>query len=55
MEGEVYEKELKAAGAEPLSDGRNGLRIHDWEIESSNRSILNSLQLQQYIYSLYLC
>ncbi|KAM7459255.1 hypothetical protein LguiA_036763 [Lonicera macranthoides] len=48
MEGEVYEKELKAAGAETLSDGRNGLRIHGWEIESSNRSILNSLQLQQW-------
>ncbi|KAF5444330.1 hypothetical protein F2P56_036816 [Juglans regia] len=42
MEVETDEKELKAAGAEPLSDGRRGLRIHGWEIESRKRSILNS-------------
>ncbi|XP_057964097.1 TIP41-like protein [Malania oleifera] len=48
MEVEVDEKELKAAGAELLPDGRRGLRIHGWEIESCKRSILNSLQLQQW-------
>ncbi|KAK3012339.1 hypothetical protein RJ639_011640 [Escallonia herrerae] len=48
MEGEVDEKELKAAGAEKLPDGRRGVRIHGWEIDSSNRSILTSLQLQQW-------
>ncbi|XP_041013801.1 TIP41-like protein isoform X2 [Juglans microcarpa x Juglans regia] len=42
MEVEIDEKELKAAGAEPLSDGRRGLRIHGWEIESRKRSILKS-------------
>ncbi|XP_062022127.1 TIP41-like protein isoform X3 [Rosa rugosa] len=42
MEVEVDEKELKAAGAELFSDGRRGLRIHGWEIETRNRSILNS-------------
>lgn len=46
MAVEVDEKELKAAGAEVLSDGRRGLRIRGWEIESSNRSILNSRELQ---------
>ncbi|KAF7126716.1 hypothetical protein RHSIM_Rhsim11G0157800 [Rhododendron simsii] len=33
MEFEVDEKELKAAGAELLPDGRRGLRLHGWEIE----------------------
>jgi hypothetical protein len=42
MEVEADEKELKAAGAEPLPDGRRGLRIHGWEIESRKRSILTS-------------
>jgi type 2A phosphatase activator TIP41 len=46
MEVEVDENELKAAGAEPLSDGRRGLRIHGWEIEARKRSILNSSNLQ---------
>ncbi|XP_034680372.1 TIP41-like protein [Vitis riparia] len=48
MEVEVDEKDLKAAGAEMLTDGRHGLRIHGWEIESRKRSILNSLNLQQW-------
>uniref|UniRef100_M1CF60 Type 2A phosphatase activator TIP41 n=1 Tax=Solanum tuberosum TaxID=4113 RepID=M1CF60_SOLTU len=48
MEWESDERELKAAGAEPLPDGRSGLRIHGWEIESRKRSILTSLQLQQW-------
>jgi len=42
MEVEADEKELKAAGAEHLPDGRKGLRIHGWEIESRKRSILTS-------------
>ncbi|XP_059445637.1 TIP41-like protein [Corylus avellana] len=42
MEVEADEKELKAAGAEPLPDSRQGLRIHGWEIESRKRSILTS-------------
>ncbi|BFG41969.1 hypothetical protein CerSpe_282430 [Prunus speciosa] len=46
MEVEVDEKELKAAGAEPLTDGRHGLRIHGWEIESRKRSILKSSTLE---------
>lgn len=48
MEWESDERELKAAGAEPLPDGRTGLRIHGWEIESRKRSILTSPQRQQW-------
>ena len=48
MEVEVDEKDLKATGAEMLTDGWHGLHIHGWEIESSKRSILNSLNLQQW-------
>ncbi|GAV71848.1 TIP41 domain-containing protein [Cephalotus follicularis] len=48
MEIELDEKDLKAAGAEMLTDGRRGLRIHGWEIESIKRSILNSSSLQQW-------
>ncbi|XP_016487197.1 TIP41-like protein [Nicotiana tabacum] len=48
MEWESDERELKAAGAEVLPEGRRGLRIHGWEIESRKRSILTSLQLQQW-------
>lgn len=55
MEWESDERELKAAGAEPLPDGRSGLRIHGWEIESRKRSILTSLQLQQYSFTLFIC
>nr|KAJ0205368.1 hypothetical protein LSAT_V11C500269880 [Lactuca sativa] len=54
MEWDADEKEVKAAGAELLPDGRRGLRIHGWEIESSNRSILTSLNLQSYSLSLSL-
>ena len=43
---EVEGKELKAASAEPLRDGRCGLRIHGWEIETHKLSILNSSNLQ---------
>ncbi|XP_010547972.1 PREDICTED: TIP41-like protein [Tarenaya hassleriana] len=48
MEVEVNEETLKSAGAEILPDGRRGLRIHGWEIESLRGSILNSLALQQW-------
>ncbi|KAL6961907.1 TIP41-like protein [Sarracenia purpurea var. burkii] len=48
MELEVDESELKAAGAHPLPDGRRGLCIHGWEIESLNRPILNSRNLQEW-------
>ncbi|KAL9244953.1 hypothetical protein vseg_018666 [Gypsophila vaccaria] len=46
MEVKMDENELKSAGAELLTDGRLGLRLHGWEIVSSNRPILTSLQLQ---------
>ncbi|KAK6916369.1 TIP41-like protein [Dillenia turbinata] len=55
MEVLVDEKEIKAAGGELLLEGRRGLRIHGWEIESQNRSILNSLQLQQWEEKLQTC
>ncbi|KAH9605490.1 hypothetical protein KSS87_011866 [Heliosperma pusillum] len=45
MELEMEKKELKAAGAEPLPNGRHGLLIRGWEIESSNRPILTSPEL----------
>ncbi|XVF01347.1 hypothetical protein REPUB_Repub04eG0080100 [Reevesia pubescens] len=48
MEVEVDEKDLKSAGAELFKDGRRGLRIQGWEIESVKRSILNSSTLQQW-------
>ncbi|CAH9100295.1 unnamed protein product [Cuscuta europaea] len=48
MEWEGDEKELKAAGAELLTDGRRGLRIQGWEIESRKCSILNSAQREQW-------
>ncbi|XP_034927878.1 TIP41-like protein isoform X3 [Populus alba] len=45
MDVEVDDKDLKAAGAEILTDGRHGLRIHGWEIVSCNGAILNSSSL----------
>ncbi|KAK1414534.1 hypothetical protein QVD17_30280 [Tagetes erecta] len=48
MDWEADEKEVKAAGGELLPHGRKGLRIHGWEIESSNRSCLTSLNLQSW-------
>nr|ARV78472.1 tonoplast intrinsic protein 41 [Triadica sebifera] len=45
---EVDEKDLKAAGAEQLGDGRRGLRIRGWEIASHKGFILNSSTLQQW-------
>ena len=46
MEVEVNDNDLKAAGAELLSDGRRGLRINGWEVESRKCSILNSSTVQ---------
>lgn len=48
MEFEIDEREMKAAGAQPLSGDRRGLLIQGWEIEASNRTILTSLHLQQW-------
>ncbi|XP_010028391.2 TIP41-like protein [Eucalyptus grandis] len=42
------ENELKAVGAQLLDDGRRGLRIHGWEIETRKRSILNSSTLEEW-------
>ncbi|EXB76646.1 hypothetical protein L484_011491 [Morus notabilis] len=48
MELEVDDNDVKAAGAELLADGRHGIRIHGWEVESLKRSILNSSTLQRW-------
>ncbi|TQE01280.1 hypothetical protein C1H46_013096 [Malus baccata] len=47
--------ELKAAGAEPLTDGRYGLRIHVWDIESRKRSILSSSNTELWEQKLHTC
>ena len=47
METEVDKEILKSAGAELLPDGRKGLRIHDWEIETIRGTILTSLAHEQ--------
>ncbi|RRT33077.1 hypothetical protein B296_00049475 [Ensete ventricosum] len=41
------ESDLKAAGVEPLPDGRRGLRLKGWHIESIKRPILGSLARQE--------
>ncbi|KAM6540830.1 hypothetical protein CsatB_005277 [Cannabis sativa] len=48
MEVEVDHNELKAAGAELLTEGRHGIRIHGWEVESRNCSILTSSTFEQW-------
>ncbi|XP_062089823.1 TIP41-like protein [Humulus lupulus] len=48
MEVEVDDNELKAAGAELLTDGRRGIRIHGWEVESRKCSILTSSTFEQW-------
>ncbi|KAF2586909.1 hypothetical protein F2Q70_00033975 [Brassica cretica] len=48
MEAEVDKEILKSAGAELLPDGRKGLRIHGWEIETIRGTILTSLAHEQY-------
>ncbi|CAM8917387.1 unnamed protein product [Rhodiola kirilowii] len=48
MEIQVGDKDLKDAGAELLPEGRSGLRIHGWEIESRKRSILKSVDVEQW-------
>ncbi|KAL5561328.1 hypothetical protein UlMin_031075 [Ulmus minor] len=55
MEVKADDKDLKAAGAELLADGRTGLRIHGWEIESHKRSILNSSTLELWEQKLQTC
>ncbi|KAF3324027.1 TIP41-like protein [Carex littledalei] len=42
------ESDLKAAGAEKLPDGRTGVRLKGWHIESFNGPILNSSAVQQW-------
>lgn len=48
MELEVDAEDLKAAGAELLPDGRHGLRIGGWEIETRKFSILSSVEHEQW-------
>ncbi|KAL3538831.1 hypothetical protein ACH5RR_002197 [Cinchona calisaya] len=55
MESKGDERELKEAGAEVLPEGRYGVRIHGWEIESSKASILKSLQRQEWEEKLGTC
>lgn len=50
METEVDKEILKSAGAELLPEGRRGLRIHGWEIETLRGTILTSLAVQEYSY-----
>lgn len=55
MEWEANEKELKEAGAEVLADGRRGVRLHGWEIESRNGPILNSRLREEWEQKLGTC
>ncbi|CAI9104332.1 OLC1v1002980C1 [Oldenlandia corymbosa var. corymbosa] len=55
FEWESDEKLVKEAGGEVLPDGRHGLRIHGWEIESRKGSILKSLQRQEWEEKLKTC
>ncbi|CAN6685594.1 unnamed protein product [Malus baccata var. baccata] len=41
--------------AEPLTDGRYGLRIHVWDIESRKRSILSSSNTELWEQKLHTC
>lgn len=50
METEVDKEILKSAEAELLPEGRRGLRIHGWEIETLRGTILTSLAVQEYSY-----
>ncbi|XP_077224942.1 TIP41-like family protein [Tasmannia lanceolata] len=47
-EGDETEQALKASGAEPLPEGRSGLILRGWLIESCHRSILTSLAVQEW-------
>jgi hypothetical protein len=42
------ELDLKAAGAEPLPEGRSGVRLKEWHVESFNGPILNSSAVERY-------
>jgi hypothetical protein len=46
--GGTAERDLKAAGAEALPEGRSGVRLKGWHVESFNGSILNSSAVQKY-------
>ncbi|VVB10393.1 unnamed protein product [Arabis nemorensis] len=48
METVVDKEILKSAGAELLPDGRRGLRIHGWEIETLRGTILTSLAVEEW-------
>ncbi|XP_010437640.1 PREDICTED: TIP41-like protein isoform X1 [Camelina sativa] len=48
METEVDKEILKSSGAELLPDGRRGLRIHGWEIETLRGTILTSLAVEEW-------
>ncbi|AEE86352.1 TIP41-like protein [Arabidopsis suecica] len=48
METVVDKDVLKSSGAELLPDGRRGLRIHDWEIETLRGTILTSLAVEEW-------
>ncbi|CAN1164650.1 TIP41-like protein [Linum perenne] len=48
MADEVDKNDLKAAGAELLTGGLRGLRIHGWEIVSKTGSILTSSAVEQW-------
>ncbi|CAN8327465.1 unnamed protein product [Cochlearia groenlandica] len=48
METEVDKAILKSSGAELLTGGRRGLRIHGWEIETLRGTILTSLAHQEW-------
>ncbi|KFK30065.1 hypothetical protein AALP_AA7G212100 [Arabis alpina] len=48
METVVDKVILKSAGAELLPDGRRGLRIHGWEIETLRGTILTSLAHEEW-------
>ncbi|CAA7019917.1 unnamed protein product [Microthlaspi erraticum] len=48
METVVDKEILKSAGAELLPEGRRGLRIHGWEIETIRGTILTSLAVEEW-------
>ncbi|KAL4181151.1 hypothetical protein AMTRI_Chr12g235790 [Amborella trichopoda] len=48
MDEQERGRELKAAGAELLPEGRSGLCIRGWFIEAKNKPILNSPSLQDW-------
>lgn len=45
---DAEERDLKAAGGERLPEGRSGVRLKGWLIESCKRFILNSAERDEY-------